>query len=67
VTSYLPSQTDTSDAGTGAFGPEAGNVTVVAGGNVTGHYVVANGTGRIIAGAKMDASGQPAGRGGPPR
>jgi len=59
VTSYLPSQTDTSDAGTGAFGPEAGNVTVVAGGNVTGHYVVAKGTGRIIAGAKMDASGNP--------
>jgi filamentous hemagglutinin family protein len=59
VTSYLPSQTDTSDAGTGAFGPEAGNVTVVAGGNVTGHYVVANGTGRIIAGAKMDAAGNP--------
>jgi filamentous hemagglutinin family protein len=59
VTSYLPSQTDTSDAGTGAFGPEAGNVTVVAGGNVTGHYIVANGTGRIIAGAKMDAHGNP--------
>jgi filamentous hemagglutinin family protein len=59
VTSYMPPQTDTTDAGTGAFGPQAGNVTVVAGGNVTGHYVVADGTGQIYAGVKMDGNGSP--------
>ena len=59
VTSLLPTQTDTTDAGTGAFGPQPGNVTVVAGGDVTGHFVVANGAGTIFAGAKMDANGNP--------
>jgi filamentous hemagglutinin family protein len=46
-------------AGSGAYGPEAGSVTVVAGGNVTGHYLVANGIGSIYAGVKMDANGNP--------
>jgi filamentous hemagglutinin family protein len=46
-------------AGSGAYGPEAGNVTVVAGRNVTGHYLVANGTGSIYAGVLMDANGNP--------
>jgi hypothetical protein len=69
VTSFLPGSGDTSDAGTGAFGPQPGNVandvTIVAGGNVTGHYVEANGTGAIYAGVKMvngipvDADGNP--------
>jgi filamentous hemagglutinin family protein len=59
VTSFMPSQTDTTDAGSGAFGPQAGNVTVIAGGNVTGHFVEANGTGQIYAGVKMDANGNP--------
>jgi filamentous hemagglutinin family protein len=59
VTSFMPSQTDTTDAGSGAFGPLAGNVTVVAGGNVTGHFVEADGTGQIYAGVKMDANGNP--------
>ena len=59
VTSYLPGGSDTSDAGTGAFGPQAGNVTIVAGGNVTGHFVEANGTGKIYAGVEMDANGNP--------
>lgn len=44
-------------AGSGAYG--SGDVTVVAGGNVTGHYLVANGTGSIFAGVKMDANGNP--------
>jgi filamentous hemagglutinin family protein len=59
VTSFMPSQADTTDAGTGAFGPQAGNVTVVAGRNVTGHFVEANGAGQIYAGVKMDANGNP--------
>ena len=46
-------------AGAGAYGPGPGNVTIVAGGNVTGHYVVANGTGSIFAGVQMDAYGNP--------
>ena len=68
VLSYLPSQADyngsrsRSDAGTGAFGPEAGNVTITAGGKVSGHYVVANGAGMITAnggnvGAPLQQSG----------
>jgi filamentous hemagglutinin family protein len=59
VTSFMPSQTDTTAAGTGAFGPQAGNVTVVAGGNVAGHFVVANGYGRIYAGVAKDSQGKP--------
>ena len=46
-------------AGSGAYGPQPGNVTIVAGGNVTGNYLVANGYGAIYAGAQMDASGNP--------
>lgn len=46
-------------AGAGAYGPEAGNVTIIAGGNVTGNYIVANGTGKIYAGVTMDANGNP--------
>jgi filamentous hemagglutinin family protein len=44
-------------AGSGAYG--SGDVTIVAGGNVTGHYLVANGTGKIFAGVEMDANGNP--------
>ena len=49
-------------AGSGAYGfgsGEMGNVTVVAGGNVTGNYLEGNGTGNIFAGVKMDAGGNP--------
>ena len=53
VLSYLPTQTDVNagrfEAGTGAFGSNPGNVTITAGGKVTGHYVVANGLGSITA------------------
>jgi len=44
VTSYLPTATSSSptDAGSGAFGPEPGVVTVTAGGNVYGNFVAAN-------------------------
>ena len=37
------------DGGTGAFGPQAGNVTITAGGGVFGDYVLANGIGTITA------------------
>ena len=53
VISYLPVSSSgpsaTADAGTGAFGPEPGNVTITAGGSVYGHYVLANGIGKITA------------------
>jgi filamentous hemagglutinin family protein len=38
------------DAGTGAFGPEPGNVTITAGKGVFGNYVTANGNSTITAG-----------------
>jgi filamentous hemagglutinin family protein len=55
VISYLPiispsPATFSGDPGTGAFGPEPGNVTITAGGSVYGHYVLANGVGSITAG-----------------
>jgi len=63
VTSFMPSGNDAGsiggDAGSGAFGPQAGDVTVVAGGNVSGHFVEANGTGKIYAGVKLNAAGYP--------
>jgi len=53
VTSFLPTATSTSvsDAGSGAFGPETGVVTVTAGGNVFGHYVAADSArnGKLVA------------------
>jgi hypothetical protein len=56
VISYLPNQTDygsgtriATDGGIGAFGPEAGDVSVTAGGQIVGNYVLANGTGKISA------------------
>ena len=61
VISYLPTQDDyshnnsTHDAGSGAFGPEPGNVTITAGGSVYGNYVVANGTGIINASGNAGA------------
>ncbi len=52
IISLLPqgSENSPTDAGSGAFGPELGNVTLSAGRNVVGHYVVANGIGTINAG-----------------
>ncbi len=49
--------TDFATAGSGAYG--SGNVSVVAGGNITGHFQVANGIGDIAAGVQMDADGNP--------
>jgi hypothetical protein len=40
----------TGDPGSGAFGATAGNVSVTAGGNIYGHYVLTDGTGTITAG-----------------
>ncbi|MGA3284025.1 MAG: filamentous hemagglutinin N-terminal domain-containing protein [Verrucomicrobiota bacterium] len=59
LTSVASGHTDFSTAGSGAYGNQAGNVTIVAGGNVTGHYLAANGVGSIFAGVQMDANGNP--------
>ena len=57
ITSYLPNNNSTriraTDGGSGAFGIEPGNVTLNAGGDVTGHYVVRNGEGVINAGVQI--------------
>lgn len=51
VVSLLPSPGGTqTDAGSGAFGAEPGNVTVQAGRDVSGHFVVRNGLGQLDAG-----------------
>jgi len=59
IASYLPVQTDYNsakhDAGTGAFGSQPGNVTLAAGGDVSGHFVLANGVGTITAGGDIGA------------
>jgi filamentous hemagglutinin family protein len=47
------------DPGTGAFGPEAGNVTINAGGSIYGCYVVMNGTGTINAGQNIGTGPTP--------
>ncbi len=44
------------DAGSGAFGSQAGNVTVTAGKGVFGHYVTANGNSTITAGTSAGTS-----------
>jgi filamentous hemagglutinin family protein len=65
VASYLPTQSDylsaQYDGGSGAFGTAPGNVTVTAGGKVSGHYVVANGVGTITAGGDIGAVSGPGG------
>jgi filamentous hemagglutinin family protein len=65
VMSFLPTGTIATDAGSGAFGPEPGVVTITAGRSVYGHYVAAdserNGepvASSINAGVNAGASGQ---------
>ncbi len=63
VVSFFPNSSSgnliaLADPGTGAFGPQAGNVTITAGGSVFGHYVLANGVGSITAGKDAGSSGQ---------
>ena len=62
VYSFVPATgfAPTGEAGTGAFGPQPGNVTITAGGSVFGHYMLANGIGTITAGGDIGAdSGNP--------
>jgi filamentous hemagglutinin family protein len=47
------------DPGTGAFGTEAGNVIIHAGGSVYGNFVEANGTGTITAGQNIGIGPSP--------
>ncbi|MBX3746690.1 MAG: filamentous hemagglutinin N-terminal domain-containing protein [Verrucomicrobiae bacterium] len=50
VMSFLPAAGGTQpNAGSGAFGAQPGNVTISAGRDVSGHYVVRNGSGEITA------------------
>ena len=56
IISYRPDGTY-GDAGSGAFGAGLGNVSLSAGGDVVGHYVVRNGVGKISAG--HNAGGEP--------
>lgn len=56
ITSFLPYGTGINaigDAGSGAFGPEPGDVFVTAGGSIFGHFVLANGTGTLEAGQNV--------------
>ncbi|MGA2540350.1 MAG: filamentous hemagglutinin N-terminal domain-containing protein [Verrucomicrobiota bacterium] len=68
VTSFLPTATSSSvsDAGSGAFGPEPGVVSVTAGGNIVGHFVAADSTlngnpvaSTITAGGNVGTSSSP--------
>jgi hypothetical protein len=63
VTSYYPNSISgtsvaQADPGTGAFGSQAGNVSISADGSVYGHYVVMNGTGKIEAGKDAGSAAQ---------
>ena len=60
IYSYLPTgqaSYNYDDPGSGAFG--SGNVTLIADGNITGHYQLFAGVGSIFAGYKTDANGNP--------
>jgi filamentous hemagglutinin family protein len=59
VYSFAPTLTSTGDAGCGAFGSQPGNVTVIAGQSIYGHFVAANGTGIISAGQNAGSSTEP--------
>ncbi|MFO1511711.1 MAG: filamentous hemagglutinin N-terminal domain-containing protein [Verrucomicrobiota bacterium] len=62
VLSYIPIAGDVqTDAGSGAFGAETGNVTVEAGRYVAGHFMVRNGVGVITAGRDAGFAGVPIG------
>ncbi len=59
VISFQPTtKTPGGDAGSGAFGSAAGDVTINAGRDVLGHFVVANGAGKITAGNDAGNSGK---------
>lgn len=59
ITSFLPlSGGNQSDAGSGAFGAEPGNVTLKAGRDIAGHFVVRNGQGHITTGRDAGTPGR---------
>ncbi len=57
VISFLPTESDPQhsdfDGGSGAFGPQAGDVSITAGRNIRGHFVLANGNGSVHAGGDI--------------
>ncbi len=59
IISFLPISGGTqSDAGSGAFGAEPGNVSLEAGRDVAGHFVVRNGQGSITTGRDAGTPGR---------
>jgi filamentous hemagglutinin family protein len=57
ILSFLPSAGGSqTDAGSGAFGAAPGNVTITAGRDVGGHFVVRNGSGAVTAGRNAGIS-----------
>jgi filamentous hemagglutinin family protein len=56
VPENLNGELDEPDPGTGAFGSQAGNVTINAGGNVYGNFIIINGAGTITAGGSIGTS-----------
>ena len=59
IVAFLPVGSTATDGGCGAFGLAAGNVLLRAGGNITGHYVVRNGTGTLLAGQNAGLASAP--------
>ena len=61
ILAYMPSSSSTvaQDPGSGAFGSAPGNVTLIStgGGDVSGHFVLANGTGMISANTAGNTGG----------
>ncbi|MBL9126028.1 MAG: filamentous hemagglutinin N-terminal domain-containing protein, partial [Verrucomicrobiales bacterium] len=59
ITSFLPTAGGVqTDAGSGAFGAEPGNVTISAGRDVAGHFVVRNGVGLVETGRDAGTPGR---------
>jgi filamentous hemagglutinin family protein len=59
IKSYAITDTTTGDAGLGAFGADAGNVTMIADGNISGNYMLRNGLGIIQAANNAGTVGSP--------
>ena len=59
VKAFMPSGTQVSDAGVGAFGNQPGVVNITAGGTVSGHFVAMDSTqnGQIVASTIVDNGG----------
>lgn len=59
VTSIPKTPLNQTPGASGAYGVEPGNVTVMSGGNITGNFLVRNGTGILKAGVDLTDPGHP--------